>query len=220
MSVAFLATAFAGFAPTYYLKGFSAAPPLMPLLHIHALVFTAWLVLLLTQTGLVATRRVGLHMRLGLAGALLAAVMIPLGMMTAIAGVQRGLIRPGSDATRALMFLIFPLGQMVIFGAFTGAGLWYRRRPEFHRRLMLLATVSLMAPAISRLLPEGELRSMITLLLSTGFVLVAIIYDWKLRGRPHSIYLWGALILLLSGPLRFGLGHTPAWQWLARFLVA
>ena len=137
MSIAFLGTAFAGFAPTYFLKGLTHAPPLSPLLHVHAAAFTAWLVLLFTQSTLVAAHRVDVHRRLGIAGAVLAAAMVPLGMMAAIGAAQRASARPG---LAPLVFLIFPLGQMVLFAVFIGGALWKRRRPEVHRRLVLLAT--------------------------------------------------------------------------------
>src|SRR6185295_11140879 len=84
MSVAFLVTAFAGFAPSYYLRGLSDRPALSPLLHVHGLVFTSWLVLLFVQSTLVSARRVDWHKRLGIAGAVIAATMVPLGVMAGI----------------------------------------------------------------------------------------------------------------------------------------
>ena len=50
-----------GFAPTYYLAGVFRAPLPSPILHIHAVVFTGWMLLLLVQTGLVSAKRVQLH---------------------------------------------------------------------------------------------------------------------------------------------------------------
>lgn len=212
MSVAFLVTAFAGFAPTYYLKGLSHTPPLGPLLHVHGLVFTAWLLLLLTQTTLVAAHRVDLHKRLGIAGAMLAAVMVPLGWMTALAAARGGAARPG---LASLSFLIFPLGQILLFAGFIGAALWKRRQPELHRRLVLIATACLMTPALSRLVGSP----IVSLALTALFVVAGILHDWRSRGRVHPIYAWGVLVILLSGPARFALGHTGAWQSFARLLV-
>jgi len=215
MSLAFLATAFAGFAPSYYLRGATPAAPLSPLLHAHGLVFTGWLLLLLTQSSLVAARRVDLHRRLGILGALLSVSMIPLGFLTAIGAVRRGFAPPGLDP---LVFLIFPMGSIVLFACFVGAALWKRRSRELHRRLILLGTVSIMAPAIARL-PFLGLRPVLGLLLSTLFVVAGMIHDRRTRGRVHHAYLWGGLVILLSGPVRFGLGQTEAWHALARWLV-
>lgn len=214
MAVAFLVTAFAGFAPTYFLRGLSHRAPLSPLLHVHGLVFTSWLVLLLVQTSLVARHRVDWHRRLGIAGAALATAMVPLGVAAGISGARLGLATKGPEA---LIFLIFPLGQITLFGAFVGAAIWKRRTPEIHRRLILLSTAVLITPAISRL-PFGG-NPVVSLLLTSLFVVAAMIHDWKTRGRAHSIYVWGVLVILLSGPVRFALGHTEAWQSVARWLV-
>ena len=215
IAVVFLITAVAGFAPTYFLKPFYPAPALTPLVHAHGLLFTAWLLLLLTQSALVAASRVDLHRRLGIAGAVLAAVMVPVGIMTAVASARRGFATPG---LQPLVFLIFPFGSIVMFAGFIGAALWKRRQREIHRRLILLGTVSIMPPAIARL-PIVGLQPRLALLLSLLFVLAAMIHDWKSRGRVHPLYIWGGLIILLSGPVRSGIGQTAAWQSFARFLV-
>ncbi|MQA30783.1 MAG: hypothetical protein GEU82_13275 [Luteitalea sp.] len=214
MAVAFLLTTFAGFAPTYFLRGLSDRPPLSPLLHVHGLVFTSWLLLLLTQTVLVARYRVDWHRRLGIAGAVLAAVMVPLGIMAGIAGARHGIITGGSEP---LVFLIFPLGQMVLFAAFVGAAVWKRRQPESHRRLILLSTAVVVTPAISRI--PFVPNPIAALGLSTLFVAAGIVHDWRSRGRVHPVYIWGGLIILVSGPVRFALGQTGAWQAFARLLV-
>jgi hypothetical protein len=215
MSVAFIVTALAGFGPTYYLKGASQGPPATALIHFHAFVFSAWLVLLLVQSGLVSVRRVELHRRLGIAGALLAAVMVPTGMMTAIDAARAGSARPGLSP---LVFMIFPLGQIVIFAVFLGAALWKRRRPEIHRRLILLANAALITPALARLPFVGS-RPIIALGLSALFVGAGMVHDRKTRGRVHPVYLWGGLALVLSGPARIAFAQTTAWQTFARWLV-
>ncbi len=214
MAVAFIVTTFAGFAPTYFLRGLSNRAPLSPLLHIHGVVFTTWLVLFLVQTALVAGHRVAWHRRLGIAGGFVAAAMVPLGVMVAIAGARRGL---ATGAAESLVFLIFPLGQMVMFAICVGGAMRTRRQPEIHRRLFLLATILVVTPAISRL--PFVPNPMVSILLSELFVIAGMVHDWKSRGRVHPVYIWGGLAMLVSGPLRFVLGHTDAWQVFARFLV-
>ena len=208
ISIAFLLTAIAGFAPTYYLKGLSHARPLSPLLHFHGLVFTAWLLLLVTQSTLLAKGRVAVHRRLGIAGAVLAALMVPLGIVTAVGTAPATAARNGLEPAA---FLIFPMGQMVLFGLFMTAAIWKRRDAPVHRRSILLATACLMPPAIVRLPLIGQ-RPLVALALSTIFVVAGIVHDWRSQRRVHSIYLAGAFVILLSGPLRFGLGRTEAWQ--------
>jgi hypothetical protein len=213
MAVAFLITVVVGFGPTYFYKPFHASPPLVPLLHVHGLVFTGWLLLFLTQSTLVRAHRVDVHKRLGIFGAVLAVVMVVLGLMVAINAAQRG---KSSDGMDPLGFMIFPFGQSLLFGGFIGAALWNRRQPELHRRLMLLGTICTMTPAISRMV-DG--RSALAAMLTMVFVVVAMMHDWKTRGRVHRIYLWGGAILLVSGPLRAAFGNSAAWHAFARLLV-
>jgi hypothetical protein len=183
------------------------------LLHIHGLVFTAWLVLLIVQSGLVRAHRVDLHKRLGIAGAMLAALLVLLGFGVAVNGARHG---TSGDGMNALGFMVFPFGQVLLFAGFVGAGLWKRRQPELHRRFILLGTICLLTPAISRMVDK---RAVLALFLTSLFVVVAMIHDWKSRRRIHPVYIWGGLLLLLSGPSRAALGHSEAWQSFARFLV-
>src|SRR6185503_7851141 len=131
MAVAFLLTAVVGFGPTYFFKPVHPSPPLPLLLHVHGLVFTAWLVLLIVQSGLVRADRVDVHKRLGMFGAVLAASMVFLGLSVAIYGARRGV---SADGMPPLAFMIFPFVQTLLFGSFVAAGLWKRRQPEIHRR--------------------------------------------------------------------------------------
>ncbi len=213
MAVACLLTAFVGFGPTYFFKPVHPSPPLSPLLHVHGLVFTAWLVLLIVQSGLVRADRVDLHKRLGIFGAVLAAFVVILGFMVAVYGARSG---ASADGMVPLAFMIFPFGQTLMFGGFVGVGLWKRRQPELHRRLILLGTICLLTPAISRMVDK---RSVLAMFLTLIFVVVAMVHDWKSRRRVHPVYIWGGVILLLSGPVRAAIGNSAAWQSFAGFLV-
>jgi hypothetical protein len=213
MAVAFLLTAVIGFGPSYFFKPVHVSPPLSPLLHVHGLVFSAWLVLLIVQSGLVRANRVDLHKRLGIFGAMLAALVVILGLYVAIEGGRRGV---SADGMVPLAFMIFPFGQTLLFGGFVALGLWKRRQPELHRRFILLGTICLLTPAISRMVDK---RSLLAMFLTLIFVLVAMLHDWRTRRRVHPIYVWGGAIILISGPLRAALGNSAAWQSFARLLV-
>lgn len=217
MAVAIVATAFAGFARTYYLRWHYDAPPLMPLLHLHGLVFTSWLLLLLAQTSLVAANRVDLHRRLGVAGAALAALMVVVGTVTAVTRAGQGAAPTGVPP---LVFLAIPLGDMVMFAGLAGAGLWFRRRPDLHKRLMLLATTALMAAPIARL-PFGVLQAGPPAFfgLADLFLVALIAYDLVTRRRVHRATLVGGLALVLSQPLRLMLSGTGAWLAFAAWLT-
>src|SRR6185295_7957533 len=105
MALACLITAVAGFGPTYFFKPVHPSPPLSPLLHVHGLVFTTWLVLLIVQSGLVRADRTDLHKRLGIFGALLAVVVVILGFAVAIEAARHG---TSSGGMTPLGFMIFP----------------------------------------------------------------------------------------------------------------
>src|SRR5215211_2420194 len=96
MAAAAVVTVFAGFARTYYLRPYFAAESLGPLLHLHGVIFTSWLVLLLAQTALVAANRTGLHRRLGVAGGALAALMVVVGSVTAVVRAKIVEVPPGA----------------------------------------------------------------------------------------------------------------------------
>ncbi len=208
-------TVFVGFAPSYFLKTVFTAPALTPVLHVHGVLFTSWIVLFVVQTTLVAARRTDIHRRLGVAGALLAAAMVIVGPMTAIESAQRGFTPPGGPPP--LVFFVVPMTDITMFFAFVGAGLYFRRRPDTHKRLLLIATVNLMTAPIARLpgvLAGGPLAFFG---LTDLLVVACFVYDRLTRGRIHPAFLWGGLALILSQPLRLLLGGSDVWLAFARW---
>lgn len=212
-------TTFGGFASTYYLRILAGGPqatltggPFTWLVHAHGALFTAWVLLFLVQTTLIATRRVALHRRLGVAGAALAGAMIVAGTAVAIATAARGSAPSGVDP---LVFLAIPVFDMVLFALFVGAALARRRDREAHKRLMLLAYVSIITAAVARLPGVLALGPPAFFGLSFLFVVVAGIYDAVSRRRVHPVYWWGGAIILVSVPVRLFVSETGAWRVLA-----
>jgi hypothetical protein len=213
-----------GFAPTYYLRAFSSGTagvtvsgaPLTLLVHLHGFLFSAWVVLFVVQTALVASRRVRVYRAMGVAGAVLAALMVVAGTTTAIAGAKAGSAPPGVDP---LAFLMIPLADITLFAAFVGTALSLRRRKEAHKRLMMLAYISILAAAVARLpgvLPLGPIGFYG---FTFVFLLAAVLYDYLTRRRIHPAYIWGGTIMVLSVPLRLVVSGTEAWQSVAGFLT-
>jgi hypothetical protein len=220
MTVAFVITVFAGFARTFFLRPYFETSPLMPLLILHGIVFTSWLVLLLTQTTLVATNRTRLHRRLGVAGAVLAALMIFVGTTTALIRAKGFQVPPGFSSP--LVFLTIPLGDMLVFAILVGAAFYFRRRPDVHKRLMLLATIAILPAAVARL-PVGFIERggpFVFFGLSDLFILPCLIYDFATRGRPHRATILGGLLVIASHPLRMIIGNTHAWLAFATWLTS
>lgn len=218
ISVVVAATVFAGFAPTYFLKSYFGSPPLTPLLHLHGLVFTSWIVLLLAQTTLVAANRTDLHRRLGILGGVIAVMLVVVGTLTAIIRAKQGAAPPGGPD--ALVFLAIPLFDMVVFSSLVAAGFYFRRQTDVHKRLMVLATISLLAAAIARL-PFGILKAGPPAFfgLTDLFIVACVLYDLIARGRLHRTTVWGGLIIFLSQPLRLMIAGTSAWMAFATWLT-
>jgi hypothetical protein len=218
MAIAAAVVIFAGFAPTYYLKGAFGGRPLPPLLHVHGLIFTSWIVLFIVQTRLIAGRRTPLHRQLGVVGGCLAAAMLVVGTLAAIASARRGFTPPGGPPP--LVFLIIPLGDLLVFGSLVGAALYFRRQPQTHKRLMLLATIALLTPAIARLHGIAAAGPLAFWGLTDVFIVACFVYDRVTSGRIHPAYKWGGLFVLAMQPLRLMLGGTGPWlafaQWLTR----
>jgi hypothetical protein len=218
MAVAILAVVLTGFGQRYFLRIPSGTLTLPLLVHVHAVVFTSWILLFIAQTSLVAAHRVDLHRRLGAVGAVLAPTIVALGVAVSIYGGRTGW-RPGGVFRTPLEFMIVPLWDIALFAGFVGAALHYRRRPELHRRLMLLATIGgMLWAAVTRIPPiRGKLPAMLGLMLL--FVLAGPVRDLLARRRPHPVDLLGGLLIVGSVPLRTAIARTDAWNAFAGWLV-
>jgi hypothetical protein len=223
MAVLLALLVFAGFAPSYYLRGLGggaaatvSGTPLSPLVHLHGVVFSAWVVLFLVQTALVARRRLRLHRRLGVAGAVLGAAMIAVGLWTSVVALRAGTAPPGMDP---LAFFVVPLFDILLFAAFFAAALLRRRDKEAHKRLMLLAYIAIMLAPLGRLPGVFELGPFALLALDYLLLLVAIAYDLATRRRVHRVYVWGGALLVVCGPGRLLLSGTEAWRAMAGWLA-
>lgn len=208
VALATAAIVFAGFAPSFYLRA-AGAGPLKPLLVVHGVVFTAWLGLFLAQTALIPARQVKWHRRLGWAGLALAAAMVALGVTAGVDALRAGAAPPGLDPR---VFAMLPFGDIALFAGLIGWAAAKRREADWHKRLMVMATVSLLTPALARIVipfnggPAGFIR------LTTLAVAAVIAFDWIAHRRPHPAYLWGgALIVLLKPLLLFLVAPSPPW---------
>ncbi|MEO5894465.1 MAG: hypothetical protein ABIS06_02060 [Vicinamibacterales bacterium] len=212
-----------GFSPTYYLRGYFGAPPtlsgtkaLTPLMHVHATLFTSWVLLFILQTTLIATRRVAVHRTLGVAGVALAACMVVVGLVTAVEAAGRGAAPPGIDP---LAFMVVPFFDVLLFGSFVTAATLKRRDKEAHKRLMVLAYVCIITAGVARLPGVVAFGPLAFFGLSFLVVVAGIVYDRISRGHVHRAYVWGLTILVLSVPVRLALSGTAVWRSLATTLV-
>jgi hypothetical protein len=208
---------FVGFAPTYYLKTVYGTPALAPLYHLHGLLFTLWMALIVGQPALVAVRKVSLHRRIGTFGGILAAAMVPTALAVAVDLGRRGAAPPGVPP---LSFLAIPLATVVVFPVLVGSALFWRRQPETHKRLMLIATLELIPAGIARWAVFAPFGPLAYFGIADLFVVAMAIFDTVTRGRPHPATVWGGLFLIGSQVARIAISGTEPWLAFAGWLVA
>jgi hypothetical protein len=164
--------------------------------HVHALAFVGWLVLLTVQVLLIRIRRADIHRKLGIAGAALACVMLVLGPMTAIFIDRPHVGMPGSHP----QFMIVQFAGMLAFPGLVTAAIVLRKQPTAHKRLMLLAILYIsdagfarwLAPGVEALLGEGFWPMMAALYLANDVLIAGMgAYDLITRRRLHPAYVAG-----------------------------
>ena len=207
-----------GFSPSYYLRPASDLAPLSPLLHLHGALFSMWLVLLLAQVSLVATRRTPMHRKLGVFGGLLALAMLVAGYVAAVDAARRGSTLPGMTP---LAFLIIPILGIVTFAVLAGAGLALRRAPDAHKRLMMLATAGgLVGAGVARIALFQPLGPAAFLGVPVVFALLLAAYDLATLRRVHGATLAGSGFIIAMEAAQMTAANGSAWLALAAWLTA
>jgi hypothetical protein len=212
MAFGVLAIVLIGFTPSFYLRGYVApyAPvqPMSPLIIVHGVLFSAWVLYFIAQVSLISARRVDLHRKLGILGLFLVLAIVVVGALTALHGVAR---QSGPPPVPPLSWLAVPLFDLPLFVGLVSAGWYYRRNAQAHKRLMLIATISILAAALGRLpypaLPPG-VRDPFAILL---VIIPLAVWDIKTRGKLHSATWIGGTVVLMSWPLRIAIWGTAPW---------
>ena len=214
-----------GFAKSYYLKSVFDPSPLPSLLvHVHGLAMTAWVALFVTQVWLVRSHQVALHRKLGVAGVLLAVLVVVVGFFTAIAAAKNG-SKGFPPNIPPLAFVAMPIFDLVMMVVLFGAAIALRHRPADHKRLMVLVALNLIAPALARV-PVPSLIALGPLFFfgaPTLLALLALGYDRWQSGRMNRMFAIGAVLLIASYPLRLVVSGTETWMrfagWLTGFSI-
>ena len=220
--------AFLGFAPTYWGPMLAGRLEKPPVYHIHAVVFFAWSLFITLQVWLASSGSIARHRLVGLAGISLATAMTIFGLIAAIRQIEIATSLGLKDAGQA--FAIVPIGGIVFFAVTFALAVRYVRRPELHKRLMLLAAISILDAAVARWFltflapagPPGPPPVEVTVVPAlTAYLLIAaaIAYDWRTRGRPHAVYVIGGAILVAMKVLQVPVSKTDAWHSVAGWLA-
>ena len=228
MGLTTVAIAVIGFMPTYFLplvQGQFQAPPII---HIHGMIFFGWTVLFASQTWLVASGKTSAHRTWGMLGVAWATAMVFI--VFATVAVRINILSAAGYRNEALAFSWVQIGGILLFATIIVLAIVNVKKPEVHKRLMLLGTVALLDAPIARWFlvflapptPPGQIAPppplFITIppaLVADLLIIVAMVYDWRTRGRPHPVYLIGGAALLAYQLTRPLIGDTAIWQSIA-----
>jgi hypothetical protein len=213
LALLILVAVLVGFAHTYFLAGLFWAPLRNPLLHVHGAVFTLWILLFVTQTSLVAAGRVDLHRRLGIFGMVVACLLVILGVLIATQSLADD-GKPGAEGFGKRGFYAVSLSDMLMFATLIWFALRNRSRPAVHKRLALIATLSILDAAYDRWpVPVPWWDDRVTPLICTYPVLILLMcYDWWSTRRVQRVTLWASAFLVVVQQGRDPLGRTAIWQ--------
>jgi hypothetical protein len=229
MALACMAVAFLGFAPTYWMPLAKRSLSASPVVHFHGLLFFAWSLYFVFQSWLAASGKVARHRAIGMIGVSLATTMTIFGFLVAVHAMKRAAAAGLTD--EGIAFIIVPLSGIAFFAVvFTLAIVWVRQ-PEVHKRLMLLAAISLLDAAVARwfltfLAPPGPLGpppvpvTIPPAIVAYLLLVVAMVFDWRTRGRPHPVYIYGGIALLAVKFLNWPISASPMWHSFAGGILA
>lgn len=226
------AVAIGGFMGTYWLQLPARTFRGPPLLHIHGLLCTTWVLYLISQSSLVVRGKIRSHRDWGLLGIALASVLTVVAIAVAITGMNDRVAQYG-DAARS--FLTVPLSAIGLFAAFTAAAVANVKRPEWHRRLMIVGTSCLIQAALARVFflmatgggpgmrpgvlppPPVGVAAMPAFLLE--LILVAgMIRDWRVERRVHPAWIVAVVVITSVELLRSPISASAGWLAFASWL--
>lgn len=222
VGLAVAATAFWGFAPSFYLSHWLTAPPTTPpiglLLALHGTVFSAWVTLMVVQPLLIARRQIPIHRTLGLAGIGVAIAMVVLGNLAAAVAMNIGFRGLGDP----LVFYAVPFFAINSFAVTVFLAFRWRHYAETHKRLILLANCSLLGAAVARI-PLGFLQAGAPFTFIFGpdlIILAGVLYDWRTRGKVHRVWRIGGPLVVATQLLMMAVMGTSAWHGFAAAVAA
>lgn len=217
ISLAMAAVIIGGFAKTVP-GDFLDTPRLPLLLHVHGAVFTLWVLLFVAQPAFIVRGSTRVHRRIGWIGVGLAAAMVVMGVAATLFAVHLHAIPPFFPPT---IFLVMNLVGILEFGGLVIAGIALRQRREWHKRLMLCATISILGPGLGRLLPMpsfGAAAPLVMFAATLAFVVAGMIADLVARRRIHPAYIWGMGIMVLTHIVVGLLAFAPPTRALLHFI--
>lgn len=208
-AVAVAGLVFWGFSPSYYLRFLSTTDPLSPLLHVHGLAMSAWVVAFVVQALLIVKRRGDLHRRF----ARFASIAFVAAWLSA-AFVAWAMVQRERFSADSWTFFANPLCDLAGCAILVASALFARRRRDWHGRLMIYGSLAMLVPAVSRIQfgVEGAMQPVIaSALVSLLGALLFVVDSWRGR-RIHPAMAIGIVVLLSSVWLRGPFAASKLWQ--------
>jgi hypothetical protein len=243
MAVAMAATAFLGFAPTFWVPMAQGVPERIAVLAIHGTLFFSWTLFLVYQSQLIVSGNAARHRDTGMIGVSLATAMVIFGVLAAINAAKRAIGLGFSDAGEA--FMVVPLASLASFAIFVAAAIANVHRSEWHKRLMLSATAVILDAAIARPFiayivmgghmppfqgtvglagfngpPPPVAGVLPPALVGMLFIVAGMVFDWRKLGKVHPAYWWSGGFALAVQILKIPFSTTALWHEIARFLIS
>jgi len=189
-----------GFARSFYLRSLFGGSGLPAYIVLHGIALTLWFLLFLVQALLVAMGRVRIHRSLGFVGAGLAAIVLGLSAVVVVRSVVR----------ETPLVVIGDMALLALFAILVTAGVLFRRKPESHKRLMVIASISIVAPAIARW-PGAQSALPLSVILPQLLLIGAqIVYDVLSRRRVHPATTSGVTLYLIAVAITVPLASSEA----------
>ena len=192
-----------GFSRTADANLFHANPPRPLLLWIHGAAFSTWVVFFIAQSALVRV-----HRFLGWFGAGLATLMTALGFTVAVVMTRFDTVVLHQKDIDS--FLSIPFTDMIIFGACVAMAIYWRKRSEYHRRLLFIATCQLMDAALGRF--DFIFNHNLFYLGLDLLIVLGMVRDWVVDGRVHKVYVYALPpMIVLQGLAIYAWRLNPGW---------
>lgn len=217
-----LALAISGFWPQYFSAVTGRTPGATTqfwMIHLHAALFTVWLLLYISQATLIMTGNARVHLKMGPWLAVYGFAIAAVGLYAAGLLAHRLGLRE-NDFEAAAAFVFFPVIDMVYFAGFLAAAVAYRKRPHLHKRAMFLATFSIAVVGLGRLVGQtGIASAFVWQPLNLAPLLIAIAFDIFVCRKVYAIMLIGLVVHLIRLNAEY-FANSEAWLPIGRVLIS
>ena len=214
------AVAFIGFLPSYWMPMAAGTLKQAPVTHLHGMIYFCWSLYIVFQSWLGASGQVVRHRAVGLVGVSLATAMVIFGFLVVIQTMAERTAR--GQAETGVNIAAVALTNVTLFAVLIVWALCNTRRPEWHKRLMVMAAISILGAPIARwfivylhMPPPPKISDWLVVLLAT----VPLLHDWRVRGKPHTANAAAFAAIVTVRLVREPLAASAGWHAIAGWVA-